>query len=578
MLDCRPASLVMDIERLGSLFASRLSFSRILTRQMLDQNWRITTQRFDLDTQGYGTAIYRISAPSAYCHLVIFCHKIDDSQRTDRVIAEVWDLTCGLVEGDVDEQLLSDLRNNIPLQEAGRQNPKVLVLSRANKSLRNFASFIDCLSKGTQPDPKWITKAPYLYRTSAVYGNGKFGIADYQRLIHSDDLARPFSAQMLSVFVLRHFSIQQIEYLAKCKNPKTAVTIDSEIRRYLGIGNSTGLGMAPFLIRHPQLIQCWIHTRELALSKVSQQPIDNATVTQLSMLIDEAVMHLQQTITEDAQQQQINQNTADDLLQAQQQLLLNEHLLNEHLNTDGNRLWHEFITTAQNDYAVPCQELLNNLLLELYPTIVDPFIDNMWVSEHFDLNPNMTVKALIEMIEQHYDWALQYDFNQLEARYWFWYVSEEKEEPRLGIRAQEAGSELEQPLAIAARVQRLYQSLKTVQGNIFTVLDFLTADPENGQHKDILRRVQTMSQTTYGEIRANLWHKDMKPMHLLRAKLSFFGASRFDPKSDRWVRVALFQGAPLVEEINELSDANNTHVDLKRLDNWSFPIEPVTNL
>jgi len=57
-------------------------------------------------------------------------------------------------------------------------------------------------------------------------------------------------------------------------------------------------------------------------------------------------------------------------------------------------------------------------------------------------------------------------------------------------------------------------------------------------------------------------------MHLLRAKLSFFGAGRFDPKSDRWVRMTLFQGAPLVEELNA-EPAN-----LADFDDWSFPLEP----
>jgi hypothetical protein len=34
------------------------------------------------------------------------------------------------------------------------------------------------------------------------------------------------------------------------------------------------------------------------------------------------------------------------------------------------------------------------------------------------------------------------------------------------------------------------------------------------------------------------------PIDLLRAKLSFFGATRFDPRSDRWVRICMFSGAP----------------------------------
>ncbi|HEV8076942.1 MAG TPA: hypothetical protein VGP45_01005, partial [Marinobacter sp.] len=74
--------------------------------------------------------------------------------------------------------------------------------------------------------------------------------------------------------------------------------------------------------------------------------------------------------------------------------------------------------------------------------------------------------------------------------------------------------------------------------------------------------------TPYGEIRANLWHRDMKPMHLLRTKLSFFGAGRFDPKSDRWVRITLFQGAPLGAELTDPA------LSLEQLDDWSFPLQP----
>jgi hypothetical protein len=36
---------------------------------------------------------------------------------------------------------------------------------------------------------------------------------------------------------------------------------------------------------------------------------------------------------------------------------------------------------------------------------------------------------------------------------------------------------------------------------------------------------------------------------MLRAKLSFFGVTRFDPRSDRWVRVNMYAGAPYPPEL-----------------------------
>ena len=132
---------------------------------------------------------------------------LEDVQRSDRVIAEAWDLTFGLVEGDVEASLMTALAENVPLQEAGRQHPRLLVISRANRSVRNFSAFIDSLSDGQQPPADLLKTAGYLYRTTAVYGNGKFGIADYGRLKENPDFRHPFSAQMSAVYVLRQFSI-----------------------------------------------------------------------------------------------------------------------------------------------------------------------------------------------------------------------------------------------------------------------------------------------------------------------------------------------------------------------------------
>ena len=63
---------------------------------------------------------------------------------------------------------------------------------------------------------------------------------------------------MLAVYVLRQFSVDQLNHLAEIESPEQAVPLRPELERDLGIGNSTGLGMAPFLINHPQLIQNWV--------------------------------------------------------------------------------------------------------------------------------------------------------------------------------------------------------------------------------------------------------------------------------------------------------------------------------
>ena len=62
--------------------------------------------------------------------------------------------------------------------------------------------------------------------------------------------------------------------------------------------------------------------------------------------------------------------------------------------------------------------------------------------------------------------------------------------------------------------------------------------------------VQIAAFGPYSEIRDNLIDAAMRPIDILRFKLAFFGATRFDPRSDRWVRITLFQGSPFPDELD----------------------------
>ena len=151
-LSLRSPATVMELERLGSFSPTRLSFARRLTRLMFEQQWKVSRTQFELDEKGHGFAIYCLQTPAYRYHVVVFSRHLEDAQRTDRVIAEAWDLTFCLLEGEVDAELMSALSANVPLQEAGRQHPRLLVISRANKSMRAFATVSAALASGQQPD------------------------------------------------------------------------------------------------------------------------------------------------------------------------------------------------------------------------------------------------------------------------------------------------------------------------------------------------------------------------------------------------------------------------------------------
>ena len=368
------------------------------------------------------------------------------------------------------------------------------------------------------------------------------------------DFARPFAAEMFCCYMLRQFSLEQADHIAQRRSPDTAVTMRDNIKRYFGIGNATGLGMAPYLINHPHLISRWIEVRETALARVlSQGVVGTDTIEQLLSLVARAVRHLAEIITIDDAQRAVNE-----LLCKQMQEVV--HWIEA--NRDALQNWSVLTRKAATDWSIEIQELINTLLIELYPQLVDDLEDHMAIDSAFNLEPEMSGRKLQSLIEEHYDWALTIDFTQPETHEVFWYRSQEKLEPRLGQSGVDSGIEKAMPLGIALQVRQCYDCLLADIASYAgeTVSHFLLRHPE---HLGITRRIQTMSATHYGDIRDNLLHRDVLPMHLLRCKLAFFGASKFDPRSRLWVRNTMYQGAPI------LSDIGSPFAD-----NWQFPVKP----
>ncbi|WP_216599502.1 hypothetical protein [Vibrio sp. 03-59-1] len=552
----RNADIVMAPERLGAMHQTRISFVRTMIRKMAKQQWQVTKHQWQLCPRGFGHVVYKLETPNHVYHLVVFCDEIADEERNDRVIAEKWDVTFALVYGEVDVTLLEQLRANVPLQEAGRNPNNVLVLARANKSVRVFEHIVSHLAKGEQPTSQELAEVGYILRTTAVYGNGKFGIADFKILENNPDFNQSFSAQMCAVYILREFSLDWVHYLAKQQGGEQAVNLHRGLQRYLGVGNATGLGMAPYLINHPSIVDQWMTTRETALASVLESKTDSNKSSELQALIQKGILHLKQVITINETQQKLNATAVDDLT---------------HFNASVDALiaqyqtWSELVNHSQQ-MSLEAQEVLISCLMEIYPDLVDDYQDLMNCNETLSLPNGKKIQDLLAVLEKNYRWAITTDFTQPENNYWFWYRSQDKEEPRLGIRGQEPGEERELPLDIGRQAYRLYHALLQHAPEL-SLAEFLVRQP---QFRAISRRVWTMGHKAMGDIQMNVLHQSSLPMHLLRCKLAVFGATKFDPRSDRWVRVTFFQGAPLLDEIH----------DQTQQDNWIFPLlpsEPLVN-
>ena len=532
----------MRLSVLGAFCQTRLSFMRTLLRHIHVAGWTFARTRWQMDKRGEGFAVYEARTGTRIYSLLVFAHNIPPSQRSDRVIAEVWDATFTLVDGTLTMRDIRAMQKSVPLQEAGRNSSRQLVLSRANRSVRTFDATVQALAAGRQPTSE--IAAGYLMRTTAVYGNGKFGIGDRRCIALRAEFAAPFAPEMLAVFMFRAFPPDLAEHLAATKS-KHAVCIAPQLRRLLGIGNSTGLGMAPFLVNHPLLLHRWILARETALARVlAQRGGTSRSGGGEGKTVRDIAKEILRLIKQAQGQHWQTRDVGQKIKIAQRKKDLQQ--LQKHCSGSawyrGVYPWRRLYNWGERHLSVEGCELLVSLLLEPHGGLVDSLAPSMSGDETFNLDGGQSVGALRRLLMKHYRWALD-DSDKNESR--FWYVSAEKMEPRVGFRDAEPGAELELPMSIARDVRALLADLSAFASTTKLYL-FLLRHP---QHRYMARRVQMAARFPYSEIRECLLSRHMLPLDMLRCKLSFFGAAKFDPKSDLWLRINMFQHAPYPQEL-----------------------------
>lgn len=543
----RPPHQVMRLARLGSFHQTRLSFMRVLLREVKRDGWEFKRREWQIDG-GEGYAIYEARRGARVYSLICFAQQLPDELRSDRVIAEAWDATFVLYDGEPNGDEIKRLARNVPHQEAGKYRQSELVLARANRSSRLFDYVVDELSRGAQPTAERIAASGYLMRTTAVYGNGKFGISDRAAFAGRSELQAPFRAELLSVWLIRWFTIDLVEHLARAKN-SNAARLKPELARQLGVGNATGLGMAPFLLHHPVLIHHWMHARETALARVRAVKYVSPDIkNKFINLVARAEVGLDDWHTTDhGYQKRIKKLRAD----------INKIKKRVGGELENQYAWDNLFNWAQRNLTLEGQEFLLSLMLEPYGELIDGLSDVMGCDEKYfgAIAGGGTLAQLREAIARDYAWATDINYDSKKECARFWYVSAEKLEPRLGLRFEEPGADKELSLAFARDICALEKDARVATAA--TVAEFLCAHPH---HRHAVRRVQLGARFPYCEIRDNLISADLFAVDLLRCKLSFFGANRFDPKSDRWVRITMYQHAPHPYELADYA-----------ADDWHYP-------
>ncbi|MEV0081533.1 hypothetical protein [Saccharopolyspora sp. NPDC050642] len=555
----RSADVVLSPERMGAARHTRHSFARSMLRRAAQQRWQVTRERWEIDSGGRGEAVYRVDAAGVRLRFVVFSTELDERQRTDRVIAESWDVTAALIEGPLSEERMSSLRDHVPGQETGRADAGSLVWTRANRSQRFFDYTVERLAEGRQPDPAAFGDAAYVLRSTAFYSNGKFGLQDFDAFPAEHPLAAPYRAQMLAAWLLRELSYDLVEHCA-AQRSAAAVRLSAGWRRFLGLGNATGLGMVPYIVNHPRVLDAWCAMRELPLAHALGQATDpqDGRVARLAELLAGAQRYFAERDTLVTTPYAPGPELAEHLGRVAE--LLAEYRARGTVGATPTSFAWQALHDAAERIDVEACGVFDSLVVELYDELDEDVEQLLRCDESLALQPEQDCGELLDSIDSAYAWVDAFDFGEPEQSHYFWFVSADSEEPRRGRRGHDPGEQVEQPVDIARAVARLRDDLRNADP-ASSVAEFLLARP---WHRGTACRVQALAATPWAEVRTNLLARDFLPLHLQRFQLAVYGMDNYSPQSTDWLRVTLFSGAPRAADVAAGIAA----------DDWMFTAKP----
>ncbi|MCT2181512.1 hypothetical protein M3G00_00995 [Brevibacterium casei] len=553
---CRPTDM-------GGARATRHSFARQLIRKMSLDHWTIRRTVFELDDLGRGTAAYEISASQdQFLTLALFSQVISEDARTDRVIAERWDVTGALVEGSLDAGAIEDLRSHVTVQEEGRAMPSTVIWGRANRSVRFFDQVVNDLAAGRQPNADILGLSPYLLRSTAFYSNGKFGMRDFEGFAAEHVLAVPYRAHMIAAWLFREFSLDLAEHCARAKNPGAA-SFDEEWARYFGLGNATGLGLVPYVVNHPEILDAWLWSREFPLATAldrEDRPSSEPVFT-VATLLERIAAYLRQQGPDEPVPFTSGERLAESI--DPMSALVREYVDFGTMNSTATATPWRTLHDAADRAGPEVRGIVATVITELTGDLDSEVEASLVRVEDRHVDPKWRIGHLRDAIGRDYSWIDEFDFSDSSQTDRFWFTSATSEEPRRGCTGSDEGLDMQHGVNVAEEIHNLRESVASLPSDL-TVAEFLVSQP---RFRAAVARVQKVGPLRFGELRANLRSSGFLPLNPQRLQLAVYGMDNYNPQSTDWLRVTLFSGAPRVADIN----AGTAD------DDWMFPLRPESN-
>ena len=555
---CRP-EVLMRPERLSVLQTSRLSATRLLMAKAIRERWKFERLQWDIDERARGTALYRIHTGAMPFDFIIHSFEPKMEGRMGRIIGQAWDMMAALVEGPVSAEDVRITGEEIKKLYAGRATPGTLIWARSNRSARVFNHTVDSLAEGRQPDVATLAEACYLMRNTGLDGNGTFGTRSFRALEDTHPLRRPLDAQMLSAYMMRVFSIDLVNHLARCRSA-SAASLAPEIQRFLGVGNGSALGLNLYVNNHPRLIDAWLKAREQAIIGAKRLPVRtrDAHLTRLLRLLEKAATYRRQ----DRMQYErfvASSEIARDLekIIAVAQTLHGTGLVNGVAARYPLSALADALEGQVHDEAF---ETFLGLLTELVPELCDRLAENLGVDEEYCTEPDMAIGRLRDILHAEYAWTFDMDLDSEASRKYVWYKSATAEEPRRGPRA-EAGEVFNLGLDLPRLVRELDRAIASLPPAMSTARLLL----ERPALRFIVSRVQSLSGLEYHSPHINMMGEELVPCDITRLiNIGIHGLDKTRDYMQRALRGVIYQGAPTVEDIAKGADPD-----------WFWPAEPV---
>lgn len=543
---------VMRPEVLRAIKATRFSFARSLLTRMTRNRWRIELTHIDVDQVGAGRLVYTIRAEGRKFLFGVMSFPPQDTEYSGRIADGGFDFIGTIMDGKADHaRIMEELDEFATKLWSGRTDNSTYGWTQANRSNRFFDHTVESLASGRQPDIEYLASGGgYIIRNAGYFGNGRFGTRSWLSLEPGHPFSEPYHLDLLALYLFRTVGFDVAEAIARRRNPTGAVALRPDLKRKLGIGNSSGVGMVAALIRWPAWMSAYNFPRELALAHAFSQrgPVEPERADRVRDLLERASNYYREQPDCPVPEIERPARLADGL----GELAVRAEELFRRGSVNGlatSHPWNAISNLAARSGSAELREQVHAIILDAFPEFSDAcaelFPEAMKISRV--LRPGMSVGYLRSLISERFAWALTIDYSLLGARAYFWYRSEEHGENRRGEIGIDPGEENQTFVDVAGAVNALARELAALPPDM-GVGQFLMRAPE---FTHVVTRVQLAEHLPYSEIRGNLIDQQFLPMDGIRFLLSMMGLECSHPHNTRWVKGVFLQGAPTPQEVAE---------------------------